>query len=141
MRQVFGIVVTFAALLWLVWACLALIAGTYGVFLPLPFAGFARVVAGYAPALLLGLSLFARLRARHWRRLEAMRDAWPGGASAQLARGDIHVDPPATNRSGLEALCGLTITLALTAFPYRLGAARPELWVGAVLVLRWVMRG
>lgn len=140
MRGFLGTIVTLAIIGALSWECLAIIGSEFRIWLP-PTAGWLRSLSiGFGPPLLVALSLFARLSARRWRRLEQMRDQWPGGASGRLARGQIHAAQHSGSKTMLEGMCGLSLFLGLAAIPYWLHLPDPGKALLAGLGGIWIMR-
>lgn len=129
-----------AIIVGLSWECLAIICMEYRVWLP-PTTSWMRSIAfSVGPPALTAMSMFARMRARRWRRMENMREQWPGGASGKLARGEIHTAQRAGSKTLLETLCGTSLFLGIAALPYWVGVAEPGMVVLAGLFVIWIMR-
>ena len=126
MKQFLGTIIVSFFLIAFCWGCSALILGHYGLRLPMPFRWLGTATWQAGPLLTLCVAAFAWSRASRWRRLEAMRDQWPGGAAGHLARGELAVTPPQRDASFLERVCRTAFLLGIVAIPYWLGANRPE---------------
>ncbi len=139
MRSVLGITATLAIIGALSWECLAIIGFEYRIWLP-PVTGWVRSLSlSFGPPLLAALSVFARSRARRWRRMEDMRDRWPGGASGRLARGQIGPVQHSGSKTMLESLCGLSIYVSLAAIPYWMDSPEPGRMLIVGLVVIWII--
>lgn len=140
MRGFLGTSVMLAIIGALSWECLAIICMEYRVWLPATTGWMRTLSFSFGPPVLTALSLFARVRARRWRRMEHMRDRWPGGASGRLARGQIHSVQNTGSKSLLEGMCGLALFLGLAAIPYWLHLPNPGWALLAGLCGLWIMR-
>lgn len=126
MKQLFGTITVSFFLIGFCWGCSALILGHYGLRLPMPVRWLSIATWQGGPILTIFVAAFAWSRASRWRRLEAMRDQWPGGAAGHLARGELAVTPPQRDASFLERICKTAFLLGIVTIPYWLGANRPE---------------
>ena len=123
----------------LAWGCLAIIAGAYGLALPLFHPVIAAVIGFAGPPLLITSAGFSWLRARAWRGMTKLKVTPPGGEGTRLARGDYAIQLTEGGPSALERLTLALAILGLTAVPYWIGLPGPKWWIGGGLIV-WVFR-
>lgn len=135
-----GSLVVIAAIVPLAWGCAALIAGHYFIVLPMFHHWQWWITLQAGPVLLLGLSLFAWMRAYRWRRMAEIRASMMADPTNSLVRGNSWQEQASYGRSSLERWSMLLALLALAAMPYWLHLPQPEWVAGAGLVILWLTR-